>query len=202
MGWVSCSGRHFRVKSTSNCLTFPHERHRDYTIWHWIDDLRCLLWWTGCVISTVEVSVEQIDPLHLIPSQGSERRCCREPFQHHGAVHRPLPVLQLERTAFTFAAWATSLVSWWSITVCCFTTARKPHLVTVLIRKLIWAHEESQSSGPKAMLGDQIWPYLTVVLGHLGNKAFQLLWWGKYLHYVDSPNWMTVVQSLPSTAAW
>ncbi|KAM7420233.1 hypothetical protein PAMA_014773 [Pampus argenteus] len=32
MGWVSSDGRHFHVKSTPNRLTFPHERHRDYTI--------------------------------------------------------------------------------------------------------------------------------------------------------------------------
>lgn len=144
-------------------------------------------------------------PGFYLPSLCSERRCRREPFQHHGAVHQPLSVLKVDRTVLTFAAWATSLVVWWNITVFRFALAIKPHSVDVLlIKNMIWALWKARV-GPKATLGDQIWSYTTSVLGHLGNKAFQPLWWGKsgkYLHHGDNPNWVTVVQSLPNTAAW
>lgn len=132
MGWVSCSGRHFRVKSTPNCLTFSHERHRDYTIWHWKDYLRCPLWWRGCVdFNSWGVGGADRPPGFYLPSLCSERRCRREPFQHHGAVHQPLSVLKVDRTVLTFAAWATSLVVWWNITVFRFALAIKPHSVLV-----------------------------------------------------------------------
>lgn len=62
------------------------------------------------------------------PSLRSERRCRPEPFQHHGAVHRPLSVLKVDRTVLTFAAWAITLVLWRSITVCRFALAIKPTL--------------------------------------------------------------------------